>query len=207
MTSNRPEDIWTNINNSGFPMAVLLNPDGNLSQAAAQGVGEYYYGKSRSITQQNFIRNTLRLEASALNNRLKIKSDFTYQFTNKEVDQKVVPVPYSIRPNVVLSSGRSFLNNASAHTNYYSGNIYGEYGQSFANHNLKALVGGNIEVSDYNNLTVQRDNLILPDKSVFNLATGQNYTLTQSTDQWAIIGLFYRLNYDFKQILLEFNGR
>ncbi|WP_349315312.1 TonB-dependent receptor [Chitinophaga sp. MM2321] len=208
MTSNRAQDIWTNINNSGFPMAVLLNPDGNLSQAAAQGVGEYYYGKSRSITQQTFIRNTLGLAATAIKNKLNIKADFTYQYTNQGVDQKVVPVPFSVKPNEVMYSGSNYLKNVTNKTSYYSGNLYGEFIHNFGNHHLKVLLGENVEISNYRSLSMQRDNLILPDKSSFNLATGQNYSIVEGADQWSTVGTFYRLNYDFKnKYLLEFNGR
>jgi len=208
LTSNRPQDIWTNINNVGFPMVVLQNPDGSLTQAAAQGVGEYYYGKSRAIYKRKTFRNTVGLIADIIPNRLDIKADFTYQYSQNDDNRKVVPVPFSVRPNEILVSGQNYLNYSNANTNYYSANAYMDYMQSFGRHNVKALIGSNLEISDYRAVSSRRDNLILPDKEGFNLTTGQNFVLSSGMDQWATLGAFFRINYDYYgKYLVEMNGR
>jgi TonB-linked SusC/RagA family outer membrane protein len=202
-------DVWTNLKLYGFPMAMLLNPDGTLTQAAANnGVGELYYGKSKSKRNQLFVRNTISFAAVALANRLNVKGDFTYQHTNNTDERRLAPVSFSAKPGVITTQGANFLNNNSDKTNYYAANLYGDYTQRLGDHNIKLLLGGNYETNRFRNLEVQRDELILNDLTDFNLAVGQNYKIAGGTTEWATLGCFGRINYDYKnKYLLEINGR
>jgi TonB-linked SusC/RagA family outer membrane protein len=192
-------DVWTNLKLYGFPMAKLLNPDGTLTQAAANnGVGELYYGKSRSTRNQLYLRNTTGFAINALNNKLNIKGDFTYTYTANTDERRLAPVPFSAKPGVITIQGANSLNNNSDKTHYYAANLYGDYTEHFGDHTVKLLVGGNYERNNFRNLEVQRDELILNDLTDFNLAVGQNYKIAGGASEWAVLGAFARLNYDYK---------
>ncbi|MGF7080180.1 TonB-dependent receptor [Mucilaginibacter sp. UYCu711] len=201
-------DVWTNLKLYGIPMAVLLNPDGTLTQSAANnGLGDLYTGKSRSNLTQTLVQNTIGFEAKAMK-ELNIKGDFTYQLTNVTDIRRLAPISYSTKPGVITSAGQNWLDNNSNKTDYYAANLYADYSHSFGKHNFKALIGGNYERYNYSSLEIQRDGLIIDNLPNFNLAAGQNYKLLSSSNQWATLGGFYRVNYNYdNKYLVEFDGR
>ncbi|RYY12390.1 MAG: PAS domain S-box protein, partial [Chitinophagaceae bacterium] len=200
--------VWRLMAVSAFPVSPLLNPDGTMTIVGAYSVGDFYYGKSRSITNQTFIRNTIGFNASIIKNKLAFKGDFSYLYTNTEEERKFFPVPYSITPGAIINGGPNSLSNSTSRENYYVANLYADYNQKFGNHSLKAMVGWNLELNQVKNMFAQRDGLLVDNLPDFNLATGLNYRLTGGGSEWAIVGVFYRLNYDYKgKYLLELNGR
>lgn len=207
------EDVTTNVfaqRVNGFPVTVMFNPDGTLTKDAVNGPGAFFYGKSRSITTQTFIRNTVGFNASILKDIFSIKGDLTYQVSDQLKDEKMVPVPFSEVVGIMKLSvaGRSQLRNTTMKTNYYAANLYSDYTLKLGLHTLTTLVGGNLESSSTKNMLIQRDNVILPDLSAFNLVTGPNFIISGGGREWANAGIFYRANYDFKnKYLLQFNGR
>src|SRR5699024_3481830 len=57
-------------------------------------------------------------------------------------------------------------------------------------------------------LRAQRDGILLADKPDFNLMDGLNYGITGGGNEWAYLGLFYRVNYAYdNRYLFEVNGR
>lgn len=193
---------------SAFPIAPVFNPDGSLTRVGATGVGDFYYGKSFSLTQQNFLRNTVGLNAAIIKDKLNLKADFSYLYTNTKNNFKYIPVPYSNAPGTIIRSGINDYTENTANRSYYVGNIYADFSQSFGNHNLKLLGGWNLEYDKLTNVNISRDGLLLDDLSDFNLATGTNFRLTGGGQTSALSGVFFRANYDFKgKYLLELNGR
>jgi hypothetical protein len=80
--------------------------------------------------------------------------------------------------------------------------------QRFGDHQLKLMVGGNMEISKYTKLGASRDELLVPGLSDLNLAVGQNQTIVGGGYEWATTGVFSRINYNYKEkYLLEINGR
>lgn len=193
---------------SAFPIAPVFNPDGTLTRVGATGVGDFYYGKSFSYEQQTFLRNTVGLNAVVLKDKLNIKADFSYLYTNTKNNYKYIPVPYSNAPGVIIRSGINDLTNNTANRSYYVGNIYADFTQNFGEHHLKFLGGYNIEYDKLTNLSVARDGLLLDDLSDFNLATGTNFRVSGGGQSSALSGVFFRGNYDYKsRYLLEIDGR
>ena len=193
---------------SAFPVAPVFNPDGTLTRVGATGVGDFYYGKSFSFEQQTFIRNTVGLNASVIKDKLNIKADFSYLYTNTKNNYKYIPVPYSNAPGVVITSGINDLTNNTANRNYYVGNIYADFTQSFGDHHIKLLGGWNLEYDKLTHVNVSRDGLLLDNLSDFNLATGTNIRVAGGGQTAALSGVFFRGNYDYKgKYLLEVDGR
>ncbi len=200
--------VWRMLAVTGFPVSPLFNPDGTMTIVGAYSVGDFYYGKSKSTTTQNFLRNTVGFNAVAIKNKLNIKGDFSYLFTNTEEQRKFFPVSYSTKPGELITSGLNYLNNDISKQHYFVGNLYGEYSQKFGEHDIKLLGGWNIEHNQVKDQFVQRDGLLVDDLPDFNLATGLNYSVRGGGSEWATSGIFYRANYAFKdRYLLELNGR
>lgn len=200
--------VWRLMAVTAFPVSPLLNPDGTMTIVGAYSIGDYYYGKSKSELKQNYIRNTVGFNASVIKNKLNFKGDFSYMYTNQQEDRKFFPVPYSIIPGQIITGGPNSLSNYTRNDNYYVANIYGDFTQKLGNHNIKVLGGWNLEMRQIKDVFAQRDGLLVDNLPDFNLATGLNYKLTGGGNEWATVGVFYRVNYDYKgKYLVEFNGR
>src|SRR5690606_23361023 len=100
--------IWRNIVAEGHPMEVVLNPDGTLTHSEAYTVGDYFYGKNGMDYDRNVLRTTTGFASNFLNNRLRVKGDFTYLLQNNDETRIRVPVPYSRIPGVVEYVGMAY---------------------------------------------------------------------------------------------------
>ncbi|MBD0349945.1 MAG: TonB-dependent receptor [Flavisolibacter sp.] len=203
--------IWRNIADEGHPLAPMFNPDGTLTASAAYTVGDFWYGKNGFDMERGILRNRSGLTASFFNDKLRLKSDFTFQVTDNSERRKQVPVPYSSKPGVIayLGTTTNDLREIRQRTNYLATNVYGEYENTFRQiHYVKALLGYNYEQSTFKGLTAQRNGLIFENANDISLALGQSINTTGGWEQWAIVGGFGRLNYSFKdRYLVEVNAR
>lgn len=203
--------IWRNIGDEGHPSSVLFNPDGTLSMTAVYTVGDLWYGKNYIETKKQIIKNTSGFNADFLNDKLRIKGDFTFINTNNNVLQHRVQVPYSNKPGVIAYVGTTTndLGFDNRFTQYLAGNVYTEYENTFReNHYLKAMVGYNYEQSTYKRLGVQRNGIIYEDATDLNLVLGQSITTGGGYEKWNILGGYSRINYSFKdKYLIEVNAR
>ncbi len=203
--------IWRNIADEGHPLAPMFNPDGTLTASSAYSVGDFWYGKNGIDQDKSIFRNRVSMSADFFNNKLRLKSDFTFQITDNNEKRKQVPVPYSSKPGVIAYIGTTTndLRDARARTKYMATNVYTEYENTFGdNHYFKALLGYNYEQSTYNGILAQRNGLIFENANDLNLALGQSILTNGGYEQWAILGGFSRLNYSFKdRYLFEVNGR
>jgi len=204
--SNTP--VWRRISDEAFPIAMLRNPDGTLTENASIVFGSFISGNNQSEQNKIQIRNTSRFTASLFNNKVKLNGDYTFWKLNDVEGKLYTPVPYSKKPNTMLERGESKMNETDNKTTYIAANIYADYEHTFRKHYLKAMVGYNYENSLLNSRFIQRDGLInnsLPD---FSLTNGLNFTLRGGGNEWRTIGGFFRLNYNFdERYLLEINGR
>jgi TonB-linked SusC/RagA family outer membrane protein len=117
-------------------------------------------------------------------------------------------VSYSVTPGTSISSGLNYLENYDSTEHDLVGNLYANYSNTFGNHSLSVLVGGNIESYTMGQRRVRRDGLIVDNIVDWNLATGTNYVLTGGGYEWSTAGLFSRVVYAYKnRYLFEFNSR
>ncbi|MBC3540609.1 SusC/RagA family TonB-linked outer membrane protein [Rufibacter sediminis] len=203
--------IWRNIADEGHTMAPMFNPDGTLTYSAAYSVGDLWYGKNGIDMNERVIRNTTGFTTRFLEDKFRIKGDFTFRSTDNDQKQVRVPVPYSRKPGVIeyVGTNTNDIQDIYRETQYLAGNLYGEYESTFRDaHYFKALAGYNYEQSTYQSLQTQRNGLIFENAQDINLALGQSITTGGGWDKWNIAGGFFRLNYGFRErYLLEVNGR
>ena len=117
----------------------------------------------------------------------------------------------------MMESGNDFV--AQAKSSYVTNvaNIYANYTKVFNDvHNFKALGGLNTEWQSFERTYARRNTLLDKNKPEFNLAIGDqftsplssNYTLNPGLSEYAIAGVFARINYDYDgRYLLELNAR
>ncbi|MBS1231830.1 MAG: SusC/RagA family protein, partial [Bacteroidetes bacterium] len=203
--------IWRNIGDEGHVLAPMFNPDGTLTMSAVYNVGDFWYGKNGYDMKDRNFRNTTGFIAQFLNNKLRLKGDFTFRNSDDNESRRQVPVPYSNKPGVIAYVGTTTndLRKTNDVTQFLATNFYSEYENTFNDtHYLKVLVGYNYEQSTWQRLRVQRNGLIFEDATDLNLALGQSITTSGGWDRWNILGGFGRINYSFRdRYLVEINGR
>lgn len=202
-------NLWQSLNifGNGTPLAMMYNPDGTMTSTFANSAGALL-GGNKVTTKQSFQQNNGGFIASFLKNSLNIRGDLSFQTTNRDIDDKVVPISYSVKPGVITTATASTLSKTLDRWKYLSYNIYGDYAKKFGDHYFKILIGDNYEFSHYERIGVSKDQLLLPDLNDFNLTVGQNSVISGGGNEWANNGVFSRLNYTFKdRYLLELNGR
>lgn len=92
-------------------------------------------------------------------------------------------------------------------TNYKALNLYASYSHALQGHNLKYLLGTNYEKSDMESYWAMRYDLLSPTSPSLGTSSGTQ-TVGDSFGQYAVLGYFGRINYDYKnRYLLEVNGR
>lgn len=205
----RGSNIWSTLNVFGYatPLAMMYNPDGTLTRTSANSIGTLF-GESQSGYKENYMKYNISFVADILKNAWTMNGDFSYQNYFETLDYKFIPTDYSVKPGQTSEIGTSLLGKTINRQDYYTYNLYSNYQHNFGNHFIKVLVGGNMEISKYQKFGVSRDNLLIPNLSDLNLAIGQNTTITGGGNQWATIGFFSRINYNYKEkYLLEINGR
>ncbi len=170
-------------------------------------------GKNKGHKRNKEFSTTFEV-AIQLHKALNVKADFTYTSGNTHNDYRMANAQYSQYPGIIAteSSNKYFLNNykeSLQESNYYVANVYATYQNSFAQkHNLTVLGGYNYEAKDIRGLTAANDGLLSEELSDFNLAKGDNFTLNGGQNEYAIMGLFYRVAYDYQgKYLAEANGR
>jgi TonB-linked SusC/RagA family outer membrane protein len=204
--SNTP--VWRRISDEAFPIAMLKNPDGTLTENASIVFGSFISGNNHSDQSRMQIRNTSRFAAKFFGNKLRVNGDFTFGRISDVETRLYTPVPYSKKPGVMLERGESKMNENDEKSNYLAANIYTEYEKDFGKHYVKGLVGYNYENSLLKSRYIQRDGLINSSLPDFSLMNGQNFVMRGGGNEWTTLGGFFRLNYSYgDKYLIEFNGR
>ncbi|PUZ28687.1 SusC/RagA family protein [Chitinophaga parva] len=204
--SNTP--VWRRISDEAFPVAMLKNPDGSITENGSIVFGSFVTGNNYSDQTQLLLRNTSRVTTSFLHDHLHVNGDFTYAFTSNLETRLYTPVPYEKMPGATLLRGESKMNEENDRTMYTGMNIYADYSQQLHKHAFKLLVGYNYENTLFKSRYYQHDGLINSSLPDFSLMNGLNYTLTGGGYEWRTLGGFFRANYNYdERYLLEVNGR
>ena len=204
-------NIWRNINDEAFPLAPMKNEDGTLTHSASYTVGDMYLGNSFGNFQDRRIRNTIGAEARFFENSLTINADYTFQNRDYIHDIRRVAVPYSRWPGQIdyVGTQTDDFEERRRHWLYQAANIYATYVKSFNEaHNFQILAGFNYEQSARRDLLGFRNDLTLDDINDFGLVVGERFRLEGGRERWRVAGLFFRVNYNYKErYLLEINSR
>ena len=211
VSSGSAGNIWANINSQAPVCMPFYNPDGTMTQAAANSVGGFLYGASTNVYENDDVKNTVGLSASFLDNTLTFNADATYKLTNSNGYTRKYPDEYSPRPGVMeTKSGivSSFTDDRNI-IKYISANAYADYTKTIKKHYFKAMLGYNYEQRSSDKIHVQNTDLLSETVENINLTFGtDDKRITGTWKKWRSVGIFSRINYSYDdRYLIQFNGR
>ena len=204
----------------------LVNPDGsNIRDTPYVGYAignsrhsEIIDGRHPNRDRRTDFTTTFRLNITPIK-QLTVTGDFTYRYLNVNYMNRGNNLTFRMYPGEELrvwdsGAGTNDLRESQRTTNYYSVNAFATYRDTFADaHNLTVMAGYNYERRNYIRRDMSAENLISEDLTDFNLvgvnSSGDKITdITGEQNQYAIQGIFGRINYDYKgRYLLELSGR
>ena len=209
----------------GMASFPTKNPDGSsiyMTPYSEQPVFDgilmaYDYGKHTNVDRRNNFATTTELTITPVK-QLEIKANFTYQFNNLRNTNRAVNTTYSTVPGVMqtMTSGifQNYLKELVTTHRYMQANVFATYSDTFAEaHNLKVTLGLNAETKYLKDVTTTGYNLLsdnLNDLNLVGQGTDGNKRVETSGGQneYAIAGMFARVNYDWKgRYLIEASGR
>ncbi len=197
-----------------LPSYVPTNPDGTFTYRTNlnnYGIGDglaadLQYGKSKG-QQQNFdITNIITLTADVTKD-ISLVASYSYDLNPYSAYQRRAQAPWSIFTGQTDYVGTDSYSESSNLDQYHVINAYGTYSHGFNGHNIKFTTGYNAELKKYRLINGSAVNLLSVDLNGLDLGTSGQTTGGNSVE-WALLGYFGRLNYDYKsKYLLEMNAR
>lgn len=206
----KPGYFWSSDMSTFYNLAPQdhdLNPDGTWANNA---VGRLMARlKNGGEDTRTFIRlqNTFGGEFNFFENKLKVNANYSFVKGNEDYNWYETKYQIGYGPDDVREEGNSSAYRTFS-TDFYSViDVFGTLNLAKNRHQLTTIVGFNQEYSKYNWVLAEREGLISTQLPTIALATGQ-MNVNESFTDWAIRGLFYRLNYIYdNKYILEFNGR
>jgi TonB-linked SusC/RagA family outer membrane protein len=189
------------------PEVGLYNPDGSLTYSAGRYVGNGLSGSYlRNILDETQLSFNTKFDI--LKNVWSVSGDATFRMNNGNVDQAFIRIPGQNKPgktNTADEHDAKGNRNLSRLTVY---NLYTNFNKTFADkHFVSAMMGYNQEHFIYDNTEINGLRLITSSVPDIQL-TQVNRTFTHATEEYALRGVFGRLNYIFDdRYILEANGR
>ncbi|MCP9612772.1 TonB-dependent receptor [Coprobacter sp. LH1063] len=193
-----------------LPFLMPYNPDGThvfsnpvISQQPTDGVHIMTAdGNSKSVDD----KKQMIYSVGATFNLFKGLSFITnYSFKLNTVDymERTAKSQFSQHPGILEDAGGSLFKNKlrqlNERTYYHSIDAYFNYGRSFGGHNLNAVLGFNYEQSAYKKNYATKLNIQSNNLNDFNLGDiGKDVTLEGGQNEWALLGYFGRLGYDWQ---------
>lgn len=175
-------------------------------------------GTHRNVERRSDFTNTSRLVITPFKT-LSITGDFTYRLYQDRNTSRSSEFNYREYPDGPLlaydtGAGMNQLDEEVKTRNYYATNVYANYDETFNDaHHLSGMVGFNYETWASKNVSAWGQNLSSLDLDDLNLV-GQNKEQQTMTgvgggqNEYALLGLFGRINYDYKgRYLFEVSTR
>ena len=198
--------------NHAMASYVPKNPDGtfffrtNLNNYGAYEYADLQNGKSHGGTNNYNLTNTVGFTANIVKG-LCLTGNYTYQLVPYSNYQRQALIPWSVYPGIISKAGNDILMEGSHLDQHHSINIYGNYEKSIGRNNFKVTAGFNEEIQRFKTDSVSKSNLLSDDLNQIDLGTTAA-TANGSAGEWALLGYFGRINYDYDgKYLLELDGR
>jgi TonB-linked SusC/RagA family outer membrane protein len=213
-------DLFINASNSAFPNLMPYNPDGSWVYTNSL-LNNGRYAEGRHIIARDGLHNNYdnwddfatTFEATLnLTKHFEVVANYSYSKVLYQTLKRTDKLIYSHYPDEIRERtddiGISRNRQSDSNRWYHATNVWGVYSNSFGNHNLKITAGANYETLLIKDLSTMREGLLSLKLTDFNLATGKNSEISGGQNSYAIMGAFYRVNYDFSgRYLFEFSGR
>lgn len=214
------ENTFNNSHMHGLASIVPVNPDGTFvytttisnysvmdGYAALLSQGDHY-----NIDKISEFSPTIEAILRPIKG-LELRSSYRFIHYNYQTKNRSVNIPYSKYPGEVLTISTGIGNNrlSENQTNHYfqGVNMYATYEKSIAEaHHFKVMGGYNYETKYLKDVKAARDGLLSNKLSDLELATGEVIEVNGGQNEYALFGVFYRVNYNYKdKYLFEAAGR
>jgi len=199
----------------GWPTVPVYDPNGHMFQ---NGKWDFFVGLvsgGRSKEQEDWTNHQFQLTIEPTKG-WKIISELNYKvsdyFNNWDLQ---LLYNYDVHNQPYLNTTDSRVEESVGRSNFLNSNFYTEYLKTIDKHSFKVLLGFQSELNKSRNVVARRDGIIVPELPVLNLTSGTALngnpitpTIQGWYDQWATVGYFGRLNYDYDgRYLAEVNLR
>ncbi len=190
-----------------FPTDWDKNPDGTWANTAVGQMGAQITDGGNIVNKYISLQTQFNGQLSFWDDLLRVNSDFTYRRGAANDNEYRTRYQIGYGPDDVRQEGDSYAKRGTDFENYSVLNTYATFHEQWGIHNFTAVAGYNQEYYRSEAFTTRRNKLISRSFPTIGLATGET-TVTESVADWAIRGVFYRLNYILKdRYILELNGR
>ncbi len=211
--------------NHGLACFTPQNPDGSwvygtdfLGYKVANG-RHAIYGNDKNINLQRKMdfANTTEIKINPIK-ELTITGNYTYRVHQNRNTNRSTNLVYSQYPGVFASyttgAGEDSLSEEIDTWNYHAANLFATYEDTFAeNHHLTVMAGGNLETQYRKDVYAKGYYLTTEELNDLDLV-GLNpdgvaqYEASGGQSEYALLGFFGRINYDYKgKYLFEVSGR
>ena len=211
-TEGSVNDIIGGVAHLNRAQEVPQNPDGTWTLHGST-LGFLRDG-GRGLRRESTLRNTIGARLSFLEDRLSVRSNYTYQTDGYDTNELYKRVPYK--------GGSAAGGPSSGYTDYagvsrareidadnyrHVFDAYVKYDDEWGGHHFNGTLGYNQELRTLHLSEASKDDLVSSDLGSLNLAVG-NTNVDEEASEWALRGVFYRLSYDYAdRYLVELNGR
>jgi len=204
------DDFYDHIMRRARPIRAIFDPNGkymsdiNYINALQNG--------GRRKDQQDWMTHQFRLTLKPMKG-WNIIGDLNYRTYTQFIHEDAFKVYSSMADNVgqyvaLTSVSNDYVYEYAKKSYFFNPNVYTDYETSFGNHNIKVMAGFQMEMNRYRDLSAKRMDMITTELPVLNLTTNKTPEISGQVQEWANIGYFGRINYDYKGIyLLEANMR
>ena len=213
--------------NHGLACFTPTNPDGTwvygtdfLGYKVANGRHAFYGNdKNVNLDRKMDFANTTELKITPIK-QLTITANYTYRFHQNRNTNRSTALVYSQYPGVLATytgkgtAGEDSLTETVNSWAYNAANVFATYEDTFKDdHHLTVMAGGNLEYSYRKDLQTVGYNILTEDLNDFDLV-GLNgdgikeFMASGGQSEYALLGFFGRINYDYKgRYLFEVSGR
>lgn len=188
-----------------WPTGAIKNPDGTYSDGSRINTAINGGSKTR---MQHRLDNILALDFNLAKGwTAHVDGSWRMSFYDNEDLGKPVYGAFPSGDLYQIGGTSSSLSKSTEVNQYWTIQGYSAYETTLKKHNIRIQVGAQGEENNYRKLSGNTTDLIVTDLPSIAISQGTR-TLNDAMNDWATVGVFGRLNYNFdERYLLELNGR
>lgn len=190
------------------PVDVATNPDGTWANTDAGRAAARIVDGGRQNSSDFGFQTLSRANISLFDGALVLTGDATFRrnFGRIHADGRPYNIGYG-PADIRLEGGEGYAQEIRDIEDYNAYNVYGTLNKTFNRHQLQVVAGFNQERYIFERSSARRDRLIVGNLPYIGVASGLQ-TVSASYADWAVQGIFGRINYIFNnRYIVEFNGR
>lgn len=158
-------------------------------------------------TENTRLQSTFAAELSLWKRLLVVNGDLTFAISHEDYDWYQNKYKIGYGPEDIREDGTSQAKKGSTSGRYIVMDLYATLNKQFGLHKLTGVLGYNQEYNRSDNFTSERYDIISSKLPSIALSSGDQY-VTEKYRDWAIRGLYYRMNYIFNdRYIFELDGR